>query len=259
MVNRMVVAGGVGGGPTSRPSVAADGQGPLAAALATAATKDAAAKEPALPRWWTMVLQLAAAGAAVFLLIVGTEQWIDPPEPQIGKTAIDGKEIVVTKETTTTTTDQGETVVKEPAVAVAGRSETVLIAFLGLGTVLLVAAALPGRNLTLKAGPLDIGLSGAAAVVADAAQTAGKEADEKGASPRQVGAVEAVAAREAAVRYPHILDQEQPGALRRALGTVSGGRVSVPDPKDAASKAAKETVEEARRVAIDQVLGPGQS
>lgn len=258
----MVMAGGASGEgqrPTASPGApATDGQGSSSAAVVAAAATRDVAKESPLPRWWTMAMQLAAALAGVLLLVGGYARWVDAPEPQIGKTTIDGKEIVVTRETTTTTPDKGETVVKEPVVAVAGRSETVLIAFLGLGAVLLVAAALPGRNLTLKAGPLDIGLSGAAAVAADAAQKAGKEAKEKGASREQVGAVEAVAAREAAVRYPHILDQTQPGALRRALGTVSGGRMSVPDQKDVASKAANETVEEARKVAIDQVLGPRQ-
>lgn len=226
--------------------------GGAAVVAAAAATDAAAAKESPLPRWWRMAMQFAAALAAVFLLVVGTEQWVDAPDAQIGKTTIDGKEIVVTKETTTTAADGGETVVKEPTVAVAGRSESVLIAFLGLGTVLLVAAALPGRNLTVKAGPLDVGVTSLAAVAAKAAEVTEEEVKKQGFGPAKAGAAGAIAAQDAVVRYPDNLAEQEPGAMQRVLGRFGG---SVPARSDVASKAAEVTVEQAKQTAVAQVLG----
>ncbi len=90
------------------------------------------------------------------------------------------------KKTTTVAKDKAATVVEEPTLAVSGRSEAVVIAFLALGTILLVAAALPGRNLTLKAGVVNATLG---TVVSAAAQEAEAHAKKKGANAATVQAV----------------------------------------------------------------------
>lgn len=201
-------------------------------------------------------MQIAAAAAGALLLFVAYSEWDDAPPPQIGKATVEGKESVVTKKTTTTATDKSQTVVEEPAVAVAGRSEAVVLGFLAAGAILLVGAALPGRNFSLKAGGLEAKLDSAAtaAVATTAAQGAEVKAQEQGADPTEVKAVGAVAAQEAVIRLPSNLDKAEPGSMKRVLGRISG--LDVPDATEIVSMAAEQTIEEAQTAAVARVLGP---
>jgi hypothetical protein len=226
---------------------------PLAAAgVIASASADKGARGPSLD--WATVLQLAAVVAGALLLYASYTFWHAAPAAQVGTAAdVNGTQTVVVKKTTTTAEDGTTTVVEEPALAVSGRSEAVVIAFLALGTILLVAAALPGRNLTLKAGVVDATLG---TVVSAAAQEAETSAKKKGADAATVQAVGTVAAQEAAVRLPANYEKAQPGSVARALDAVSGGRLGdVSDPGEVAATAAQETVKQAGAVALARVMG----
>jgi len=236
--------------PAVRPDSAA-GEPAAAAAVIASASAGKGSHGPWLN--WATVLQLAAVIAGGLLLYASYTFWHAAPAAQVGTAEVNGTQTVVVKKTTTTDKDGTTTVVEEPALAVSGRSEAVVIAFLALGTILLVAAALPGRNLTLKAGVVDATLG---TVVSAAAQEAESSAKKQGADAATVQAVGTVAAQEAAVRLPANYEKAQPGSVARALDAVSGGRLGdVSDPGEVAATAAQETVKQAGAVALARVMG----
>jgi hypothetical protein len=236
--------------PATQPD-STPGDPSAAAAVIAGASAGKDSHGPSLD--WATVLQLAAVVAGALLLYASYTFWHAAPAAQVGTADVNGTQTVVVKKTTTTAKDGTTTVVEEPALAVSGRSEAVVIAFLALGTILLVAAALPGRNLTLKAGMVDATLG---TVVSAAAQEAETSAKKKGADAATVQAVGTVAAQEAAVRLPANYEKAQPGSVARALDAVSGGRLGdVSDPGEVAATAAQETVKQAGAVALARVMG----
>ena len=236
---------GQAGSPLTRDGV-------VTASVAAASVGGAAAGSSGLSRGWATLFRFAAVVAGALLLVAGYMLWRDAPEAQIATVGTGGKETVVATKTTTTAKDGTETVEEAPVVAVGGRSVTVVTAFLLLGTLLLVAAALPGRNLTVKAGSVFEAILTAAAATKSTEAAAVK----RGADPTTVQAAGAMAAQEAAARLPMNLERARPTGRERALGALSRSRRSrVRDPSVAASKAVHDTIEEAREVALHRALG----
>lgn len=196
-------------------------------------------------------MRVLAALVGIALLVAGYASWTSPPEAQVAKTTIAGKEEVVTKKTEVT--ENGKTVTTtEPAVAVTGRSEAVSIALLLLGAVVLFAAALPDRNLTFKAAGMEAAITGT--VAAAASKAAEKKAEDKQADESKVKAAGAVAAQQAATLLPVNFENAQSGTLGRTLAAVSGGSLGGSLSPEAVGVAAEETIDQASAAALAQVL-----
>jgi hypothetical protein len=197
------------------------------------------------------VMRVGAAVVGLLLLVASVAVWCWPPDVQVAEATIDGTEQVLSKKTEVT--ENGKTTVtSEPSVAATGRSETLSIALLLIGGVTLFAAALPDRNLTLKAAGAEAAISGT--VAAAASKEAEQKAKEEGADDAKVSTVGAVAAQQAAIMLPTNLDRALPGVLDRTLAAVSGSRLGAAPDAELAGRAAEETVDQASAAALAHVL-----
>jgi hypothetical protein len=209
--------------------------------------KAKAAKRPP----FSLVMRVLAALIGALVLWAGYSLWRSPPDAQVAKTTIAGKEEIATKRTETT--ESGKTVVvTEPAAAVSGRSESVSIAFLLSGAIILFATALPDRNLSLKAAGVEAAITGT--VAAAASKDAEKKAEGTQADESKVKAAGAIAAQQAATLLPLNFESARPGGLDRTLAAVSGGSLGSSLSPEALGKAAEDTIAQASAAALAQVL-----